>query len=229
VLLLALACGSTVEAVVHKYRRGERTVNRRLVEPDFHLRPHRLTPWERLPLLLAAQDRSDDAEAQRLSTRCRASTSACPDYHGLRDGLMLLTFFHVIGQLERGLLFWQLTVTAADWEEFSIGPADKDRIERLWGLARLTAYRLGVEADGWARFCAELHLDGRRCCATYRGTTLYCTPSRRPERWPGARTRRPTTCAGGDRGDAALPTAAGVAKARRKLLEDRVAWGDGDG
>jgi hypothetical protein len=62
--------------------------------------------------------------------------------------------------MERGLLYWQLSGTAADWEEFTVGPEDKERIERLWKMAHLIAYQLGVEADGWARFCAELHLDG---------------------------------------------------------------------
>jgi hypothetical protein len=92
----------------------------------------------------AALHRGDDAEAQRLACSAPRIQLSLPDYHGLNEGLVLLTFFHVIGQLERGLLYWQLSGTAADWEEFTVGPEDQERIERLWKIACLLAYRLGA-------------------------------------------------------------------------------------
>src|SRR5262249_46296018 len=133
-------------------------------------------PWERLPLITAAVGRGDDAEARRLLSSAPRLHLSLPDCHGLSEGLMLVTFFHVLGQLERGLLSWQLAGAAAEWEDSTIGPEGRERAERLWGLARLTAYRLGVEADGWTQFCAELHLDGEAlvrdlpCYATLRRT-----------------------------------------------------------
>jgi hypothetical protein len=189
----------------------------------------RLTPWERLPLILAAVDRGDDAEAQRLARSAPRVQLSLPDYHGLSEGLMLQTFFHVIGQLERGLLYWQLSGTAADWEEFPVGQDDKDFAERLWGVARLTAYRLSVEADGWARLCAELHVDGE---ALLRDLPCYDT-LRRTEQAARLVACTAAEAAGCLRrlgpGDAALPTVEGVVLALRKFLESRVAWWSGDG
>jgi hypothetical protein len=74
----------------------------------------RMTPRERLPLLLAALHRGDDAEAQRLACSAPRIQLSLPDYHGLNEGLLLVPLFHVLGQLDRGLLYWQLTGTAAD-------------------------------------------------------------------------------------------------------------------
>ena len=189
----------------------------------------RLTPWERLPLIVAAVDRGDDAEAQRLSRSAPRIQLSLPDYHGLSDGLMLLTFFHVIGQLERGLLYWHATGAAAEAEEFPVGEDDKDLAERLWGVARLTAYRLGFEADGWARFCAELHLDGE---ALLRDLPCYDSLRRTQQT---ARALAWTADEAADclrrlgPGDAALPTVEGVVKTLQKFLDERVAWWDGDG
>ena len=189
----------------------------------------RLTPWERLPLLLSALHRGDDAEAQRLAGSAPRIQLSLPDYHGLNKGLVLLTFFHVLGQLECGLLYWQLTGTAADWEEFTVGPEDQERIERLWKIARLIAYRLSVEADGWTRFCEELHLDGG---ALLRDLPCYDTLRRtqqaaRALAWSAEEAADCLRRLGS--GDAALPTAEGVARALRQFLAERVAWWDGDG
>jgi hypothetical protein len=120
----------------------------------------RLTPRERLHLLLAAAVRGDEAEAQRLMRSAPRLHLSLPDYHGLSDGLLLLTFFHALDPLERGLLYWHATGAAAEAEEFPVGKEDTDVAERLWAVPRLTANRLGVEAHGWTRFRAELHLDG---------------------------------------------------------------------
>src|SRR5258708_14358387 len=108
---------------------------------------------------MAAVDRGAAAEAARLSRSAPRIQVGLPDYHGLGDGLILLALFHLIGQLERGLVYWHTSATAVDWEEYPAGQEDKDRAERLWAVARLTAYRLCVEADAWARFCSELHID----------------------------------------------------------------------
>jgi hypothetical protein len=189
----------------------------------------RLTPRERLPLILAAVERGDDAEAQRLSCAAPRLHVRLPDYHGRSDGLMLLTFFHALGQLERGLLYWHAAGAAADAEAFPVGQGDPDVAERLWAAARLTAYRLAVEADDWARFCAGLHLDEE---ALLRDLPCYETLQRtqqaaRALAWSEAeaayylRRLRP--------GDAVLPTAEGVARELRKFLEERMARWGGDG
>jgi hypothetical protein len=174
-------------------------------------------------------ERGDDAESHRLSRSAPRVHLSLPDYHGVSDGLMLLTFFHALGQLERGLLYWQLAGTAADWEEFTVGPEDEERAERLWGLARLTAYRLSVEADGWARFCAELHLDGE---ALLRDLPCYDTLRRTQQaaRALAWNAEEAIDCLRRwGPGDGALPTPEGVARALKKFLDEHVAWWGGDG
>jgi hypothetical protein len=189
----------------------------------------RLTPRERLPLLMTAVVRSDAAEAQRLMHSAPRLQYRLPDYHGLSDGLMLLTFFHALDQLDRGLLYWHATSAAANADEFPVGTQDMDVAERLWRVARLTAYRIGVEADGWARFCAELHLDGE---ALLRDLPCYATLQRTQQ------TARLAACTPDEVADyqrrlgwggAAPPTAEGVAKGLREFLDWRVAWWNGDG
>jgi hypothetical protein len=67
----------------------------------------RLTPLERLPLIVAATERGDDAEADRLSRSAPRIGVRLPDYHGLGEGLLLLSLFYLAEQLRRGLLYWQ--------------------------------------------------------------------------------------------------------------------------
>ena len=84
---------------------------------------------------------------------------ALPDYHGLGDGLLLLSLFHVIGQLELGLLYWRVSALADHWQELVVNEADEARAERIWACTRFVAYRLCVEADAWRRLCGELKID----------------------------------------------------------------------
>jgi hypothetical protein len=54
----------------------------------------KLTAWERLPLLLAAIGRGDDAEAERLASSAPTRTAQVAHYYGLWDGLALLSVCH---------------------------------------------------------------------------------------------------------------------------------------
>jgi hypothetical protein len=47
----------------------------------------RLTPRERLPLILAASARNDEVEGQRLAQSAPRMALRLPDYHGLGEGL----------------------------------------------------------------------------------------------------------------------------------------------
>ena len=118
-----------------------------------------LAPWERLPLIIAAAERGDDAEADRLSRSAPRMHVALPDYHGLGDGLLLLSLFHVIGQLELGPQYWHTSALAAQWQEFVVDEGDRARAGRMEDCTRLAAYRLCVEADAWKLQCADLHID----------------------------------------------------------------------
>ena len=185
-----------------------------------------LTPFERLPLIIAAAERGDDAEADRLARSAPRVHLALPDYHGLGDGLLLLSLFHVIGQLELGLLYWHVSGMASQWEEFIVDKEDEARGERMRACTRFVAYRLCIEADAWKRLCAELNIDPE---ALLRDLPCYDTLPRTEE------AARLLTCTPEEATthlrrlgatDAEAPTVEGVARAMRDFIDQRVAWWD---
>jgi hypothetical protein len=184
----------------------------------------RLTPSERLPLIIAAVERGDAAEADRLSRSAPRFQPVLPDYHGLGEGLLLLALFHLIGQLERGLVYWRTAATAVDWEECPAGQQDKVRAERLWAVARMTAYMLCVEADAWTRFCSELHIDPVALVRDLPGyNTLQLTQeAARLLLWTAEEAAAYLRRVGP--GDAQPPTVEGAVKAMRDFIDTRVAW-----
>jgi hypothetical protein len=121
-----------------------------------------LTSWERVPLIVAATARGDDAEAECLARSAPRHRFLVPDYFGLVEGLQSLTMLYVLRQLEIAAEFensldlldlWALE--SLHWDE---PPAD-ERCQRLWKLARVLAYQLVTRADGWKLLCQEMHLD----------------------------------------------------------------------
>jgi hypothetical protein len=189
----------------------------------------RLKPAERLPLIVAAVDRGDAAEADRLARSAPRIDVRLPDYHGLGEGLLLLSLFHTIGQLERGLTYWHIAGTVADWEAFPLDKEDKDRAERLWGVARMTAYQLCVEADAWTRLCAELQIDP---ATLLRDLPCYDTLQRTLEAarlFAGTPEEATAYLRELGRVDAEAPTVEAATRALREFLDQRVAWWGGGG
>jgi hypothetical protein len=184
----------------------------------------RLTPLERLPLIMAAVERGDDAEADRLSRSAPRMHVGLPDYHGLGDGLLLLSLLHMIGQLHLGLLYWRGSELAAEWQEFARGKEDKARGDRLWGLVRMAAYRIVIESDGWRRLCGELKIDPE---ALLRDMPAYEELRRTEE---AARLAAYTAEEAADYlrrsggREAEPPTAEDAARAMRDVIDRRVAW-----
>jgi hypothetical protein len=199
----------------------------------------RLTPRERLPLIMAAEERGDDAEADRLSRSAPKIHVRLPDYHGLGEGLFLLSLFHMIGQLHRGLSFWLGAGLGGLGDESRAFKFKryKGEASRIWELARVVAYRMVVEADAWRRLCGELRIGPEVLLKDLPGyeemqrteeaarlaacTAEEATPScggpgiKRPRRSP--RRRRPKPCGtsstsaspGGDRRTVFMPCPGG--------------------
>ncbi len=65
----------------------------------------RLTPSERIPLIVAAIDRNDEPEANRLSWSAPTFAFRAPDFCGLSDSLLLLSLFHMAEKLDLALAF----------------------------------------------------------------------------------------------------------------------------
>jgi hypothetical protein len=118
----------------------------------------RLTPRERLPLILAASARDDEVEGQRLAQSAPRMALRLPDYHGLGEGLLLASLFHLIGVLDVTALFWLTQGRLAEWTALSDKDED-DSLNRLDAKVRMWAYVLTAKRDGWRRFCAEVPVD----------------------------------------------------------------------
>ena len=110
----------------------------------------RLTPRERLPLILAASARGDDVEGQRLAQSAPRMALRLPDYHGLGEGLFLASLFHLIGVLDVTALFWLTQGRLAEWQAWA---DEDDSLNQMDAKVRMWAYVLTAKRDGWRRFC----------------------------------------------------------------------------
>jgi hypothetical protein len=116
----------------------------------------RLTPRERLPLIMAASARGDELEKDRLRRSAPQVGYRLPDYHGLSEGLLLGCLLHLLEVLDVAALYWRVSGLLAGWEALT----DKDAAaEKLDGPLKMFAYAFTAKLDGWRRFCAELQVD----------------------------------------------------------------------
>jgi hypothetical protein len=118
-----------------------------------------LTPWERLPLLVAATARGDTVEIGRLSRSAPSDVFWAPDYHALVQGLSQLAHHYLLQQLDRAALFWK-TISFMDQKPPEARKRGDGRVEDgLARRARVLAYWFVVLADGWQLFCQRLGID----------------------------------------------------------------------
>jgi len=117
-----------------------------------------LTARERLPLMVAAAGRGDEAEAERLSRSAPTLTFRVPDYHGLSEGLFALTALHLMTVLELVGRYWQASAVLAVAARL---PKEEVQVREQQFLAsvRLLAFELVTHAEAWGLFCGGLHLD----------------------------------------------------------------------
>jgi hypothetical protein len=116
-----------------------------------------LTPWERLPLMVAATARGDDIEFARLGRSASRHRLRVANYSALSERLRELATLYMLRQLNAAMFLGQALGL--------LGPAVVAarcllmRQVQLWKVAQTTAYRFVVNADGWKLFCAELQVD----------------------------------------------------------------------
>jgi hypothetical protein len=121
----------------------------------------RLTPRERLALIVAASARGDEADRARLLASAPTGLFRVPDYYGLAEGLRTLALFHVAEMLDLAARCWHASGMQAQEHDFK-GRAGQAQRARWLDAERLLAYLLVVNADGWRRFCSEMRVDGDR-------------------------------------------------------------------
>ncbi len=121
---------------------------------------NRLTARERLPLLLAARERGDAAEAQRLVRSAPRRAFTVPDYHGLAEGVDQLAQMHALCLLERVACYWRASGWLRRGHVERGADAEDGALSRRWSdVARMWAYLFTVEARAWEQLMVEMHLD----------------------------------------------------------------------
>jgi hypothetical protein len=112
----------------------------------------RLTPYERLPLIVAASLRGDEAERDRLANSAPKLLYKVRDYYWLASELRSLMLVHLAQMLDLSSLYWRasgmLESIASVW-----GDKGEKRCGKILDLLRIVAFRYCNEADAWRRFC----------------------------------------------------------------------------
>jgi hypothetical protein len=116
-----------------------------------------LTPEERLPLIMAASGRGDEAERQRLVLAAPTVTYRVPDHFGRAHAFADMSNYHFMALLDLAAVYLPV-VAMADAEH-----ADAKRAGRLFGAAQALGYVFGVKLAGWRQFCAGISLDPELC------------------------------------------------------------------
>ncbi len=96
----------------------------------------KLTPEERVALLISATDRGDGDDADQLAASAPSIVLELPNYHGLADGWMLLSMYHMMDKLDLALLFFRYLSLATACEplhEDLEEPAIEDESETSLG------------------------------------------------------------------------------------------------
>jgi hypothetical protein len=182
----------------------------------------RLTPRERLPLIVAASAREDEIELERLARSAPTVAFRAPDYFGLAEAVQMLGLFHVLQVLDLATLFWHASGAAADRR--GLFDEEDDAVqERLWGCTRMFGYLITVKAEGWQRYCVEMQLDGDlllKHLPAHRAVSLTEEAAR------GVAFTREEATAWLRRAEdgAEAPTAETVAASMREFVDWRAAW-----
>jgi hypothetical protein len=131
----------------------------------------RLTPRERLPLIVAAAQRGDAVENQSLVTSAPQELWEGPDYLPHAEALCDLATFHRLTLLDLGMHVWRwwgLWLTRNLRNQMASGSPEgqggqtqdaKAQQTRAGCLMRYYAARFVAHVDGWKQFCAELPID----------------------------------------------------------------------
>jgi hypothetical protein len=194
-----------------------------------------LTPWERLPLIVAAEGRGDEVECERLAHSAPRVSFCVANCWGLVQGLDLIAKQYLLGQLDLAEVYWRVMSVLDQPPLPGQTRRETKREERLWRAVEVLAYRIVVQADGWREFCRQLQMDPDALLKDLTGREavrhietlardLACTSKE-------AHTRLRAAFAGDKSSEGALSadtqgihqsTSEDVARAMRKTLEDQL-------
>src|SRR5262249_51908106 len=103
-----------------------------------------LTPWERVPLILAALARKDDLEGDRLSRSAPRVPFEVANFYGLKEGLASLAGRYLMNQLDLVACYQEALTCSAEGDLLFSGRKWREHRDLFWKAARLLAYRFLV-------------------------------------------------------------------------------------
>jgi hypothetical protein len=118
-----------------------------------------LTPWERVPLILAAIARKDDLEADRLGWSAPRVLFKVANHYGLEEGLECLAGFYLMNQLDLVACYQEALTCSMEGDLLYRGREWREHHDLFWNAARILAYRFLVLVDAWKLMCTELQID----------------------------------------------------------------------
>jgi hypothetical protein len=131
----------------------------------------RLTPPERLPLLIATLARNDTVEQARLVASAPLRAFQAADYHPLIQAFWRAADFQIMGLLDLAAHFWEClglwTLLESGAESTAVANqafdakarAEQARAAEAAGPACYHAARFVAHIDGWKQFCLKMDMD----------------------------------------------------------------------
>jgi hypothetical protein len=128
----------------------------------------RLTVWERIPALIAAQARGDDIEYRRLFDASPLRTWRFSEHLVAEQALNVLALIYIGEQLDAAASYF--------FDMYKMQDPDDPCPEDWLIAAESCAYFLAANAEAWRRFCSELDIAPEALTAgNHRGWFLrYC-------------------------------------------------------
>jgi hypothetical protein len=179
----------------------------------------RLNPRERLPLIMAASLREDEAERQRLAMSAPKACFQVPDHFGLA-----MAFREVSDHQFMELL--HLAALHAEGMGLADALGDKQGT-RMFDVALLFGYLFKVQLAGWRQFCAELQVDPEQLWSCLPGFTTVKHAEHKTETAAFTAEGADAYLRRAGRENARSPTAEDVAAGLRASLKARAEWWDG--
>ena len=176
----------------------------------------KLTPAERLALILAASARGDDQERDRLAMSAPRVLLRVPDHFGVALA------FREVGEQH----FMELLNLAANYfQALGFAGCEKGKAaERLLDLGLFFGYLLKGQLAGWRQFCAEHHFEPELCWTCRPGLETVRRAEKLAESAAFTQEGAARYLERRGEGPARVPTAEAVAAGLRECLRARAEW-----
>jgi hypothetical protein len=129
----------------------------------------RLQPAERWPLIVAASQRKDYVECERLVDSAPRCHYRLRDYYGLAEGFQLVAQGHVAKMLELIVLYHETSGRLPDMPTRPRTPKERSQWRFFLDMVQVLVYLIVANDDGWKQFCSASNIDGDQFLRTFPG------------------------------------------------------------